>query len=109
MLRGEMPPTSGADLPVSRYSYEAVTLEIQLLLRKKGHGSKKLAAAAAQLTASQFSKRLRGAPEKFEVEHLGAIADWAKAPPGWPFVPFEHAEEMQRAWKEKRAGPRKKP
>jgi hypothetical protein len=97
------------DESYGRYTYEAVILELQILLKKKGHGSKKLAAATADLLPTQFSKRLRGSPERFTIEQLGRIADWAKAPPGWPFIPWEHAEDMRRAWRDaKSTGTRKK-
>jgi hypothetical protein len=35
-----------------------------------------------------------GGSEMFRLEHFGAIADWAGAPPGWPFIPWELAEAM---------------
>lgn len=96
-----MPKGPTEPLPTSRYSYEAAALEVERLLKRKGRGSQKQAAAACGLTASQFSKRVYGV-EMFRVEHFGAIADWAGAPTGWPFIPWEIAEERDKAFRASR-------
>lgn len=81
--------------PPSRYSYEAVTEEIERALssdaaRSKGITQKDVA-FHCNLTEAQFSHRMRGVYSQFEVEHFGAIADFLKAPAGWPFVQWNEA------------------
>lgn len=103
-----MPKRPAEPLPRSRYTYEAVRAEIRTRVPelKKGKrdpgtwGIQKLVADRCNLPAPAFNKRLRGLSEKLEVEHLGAIADFFNAPPGWPLIPWAQAEDMERAWKE---------
>lgn len=88
-------------MPV-RYTYAAVRSEIEAFLKDKGRGggrgaSKRLA-GALDLDAPGFRHKLieyRG--ERFTVEQLGAIADAANAPVGWPFVPWEDGRDLQDA------------
>jgi hypothetical protein len=86
MLGASMPKPLPEELPRSRYSYEAMTVEIGRVLSRLGRGSYKQAAAACKLTATGFSQRMRGAESRFRVEHLGAIADMTNAPRGWPLM-----------------------
>lgn len=85
--------------PRSRYGYEKACAEIEKVLDRKGRGSRKDAATALGLKAPQFSKRM-GATweigERFRVEDFGTLADWAKAPPGWPFIPWDEGDQMER-------------
>jgi hypothetical protein len=119
-----MSKTSQLPLPRSRYNYESVRAEIRTRVPevKKGPrdpetwGVQKLVAARCNLTPASFNKRLRGLSEQLKVEHLGAIADFFNAPPGWPLIPWVQAEDMERAWRAHREaapavhpkGPRKK-
>ena len=96
-----MPKKPEITIPESRYAYERATHEIDRALHQRGRGSRKAAAAACMLTASQFSKRMMGV-ERFSVEHFGLIADHLQAPPGWPFIPWELASEMSAAMREAR-------
>jgi hypothetical protein len=96
-----MPKPLPEGLPRSRYSYEAVVIEIRRKLGDEGV-SHKSAAAACKLSDTGFSQRLRGEESWFKVEHLGAIADALKAPPGWPLIPWELADQMAAALKRKR-------
>jgi len=98
-------PRQTQALPRSRYSYEAVVLEIERMLARMGHGSHSRAAELLGWTTSQFAKRMAGTGltgERFRLEHLGALADWAQAPMGWPFVSWEQAEAAEQAWKQRR-------
>ncbi len=82
----------------SRYSYEQICLEIESRLSKRGMQAR--AAEACLLATPQFNKRLhRTSTERFEIEHLGAIADFLRAPPGWPLIPWHVAERMEAALK----------
>jgi hypothetical protein len=96
-----MPKPLPNELPRSRYSYEAVTLEIERILSSRKRGAKAVAARACNLRPQAFSQRLRGLESKFKVEHFGAIADSLNAPPGWPFVSWELAEEREDALRKK--------
>jgi hypothetical protein len=99
-----MPKPLPDGLPRGRYDYVAVCDEIRRVLKREGRGSYKTAAAACKLKATAFSQRLRGKESRFELEHLGALADRFDAPPGWPLVPWEVGEEMEHARREKRTG-----
>lgn len=88
-----MPKPLPEGLPRSRYSYEAVVIEIRRKLKDKDVSHKK-AAEACKLSDTGFSQRLRGEESWFKLEHLGAIADLLGAPPGWPLIHWELAEHM---------------
>lgn len=82
-----MPRELATPPPPSRYSYRAATKEIEREISAGERGTQKDVANYCNLTEQQFSHRMRGVNAKFTVEHFGAIADFFKAPPGWPFVP----------------------
>lgn len=106
MLRKHMPKRSIhlSSLPPSRYSYDALRVELQKLLKKKKRGAHKQMAHAAQLTASQLTKKMNETEgERLHIEHLGLIADWAQAPEGYPLVSFERGMELRDAEKRCRA------
>ena len=92
-------------VPRSRYSYELVVLEVGRRLAVMGKGSHGRAAEALGMTPSQFAKRMAAtgdAGERFRIEHLGALADWAQAPVGWPFISWEQGEALQAALRARR-------
>lgn len=89
-----MPRDLAKPPPKSRYSYAAATLEVEKQLTKRGRGAQKQVAGYCNLTEQQFSHRMRGVYAFFEIEHFGAIADFLRMPPGWPFVPL--AEEKKK-------------
>ena len=86
-----MPKSLPVPPPPSRYSYRAAVEEIGRCIdeeAKKPNGlTQKQIAGAANLDESAFSHRRTGAKSKLTLEHIGAIADFLNAPPGWPFVP----------------------
>ncbi len=97
-----MPKPLPEPLPVSRYVYDRIVQEIEAKIDASELGTQKLIAAAAHLDESAFSHRMTGGKSRFKVEHLGAIADYFKAPTGWPFLPWKDADERDRAWKRRR-------
>jgi hypothetical protein len=103
-----MPKQLPTPPPVSRYSYRRVVEEIEAQLDKRDIGEQKVVANAAGLDESAFSHRLTGAKSKFNLEQLGAIADFWRAPAGWPFIPWGEADEREKAWQREQAKRRKK-
>jgi transcriptional regulator with XRE-family HTH domain len=97
-----MPRELAKPPPKSRYSYKAATTEIEKEISAGERGTQKDVASYLNLTEQQFSHRMRGVNAKFTVEHFGAIADFFKAPAGWPFVPMTDEERAARARKGKR-------
>lgn len=91
-----MPRELAKPPPKSRYSYREATLEIERQLVKRDRGAQKEVAGYCNLTEQQFSHRMRGVNAFFKIEHFGAIADFWKAPPGWPFVPWTDDEAATR-------------
>lgn len=85
-----MPPRRAKSPPESRYSYDRITEEIQSAIertkRERPGFTQKDVASYCNLTEQQFSHRMSGIRVWFKVEDLGAIADFLRAPPGWPFV-----------------------
>ena len=85
-----LPPPPG---PV-RYSHDAVTKEIAAYLRGAPRGTKKAMAAACGLDHTGFSHRLAGRM-RFSFEHIGAIAEVARAPLGWPWIRWTDAKAFE--------------
>lgn len=92
-----------APLPESRYSYRAAVLEVEKEIAEAERGVQKQLANELGLTEPQFSHRMRGKNAKFQVEHFGAIADFFKAPQGWPFVALTAEERKRRRARKIRA------
>lgn len=58
----------------------------------------KTLASVVGVSPGQFSRKIHMTGEsKFTVEEFGALADFFQAPPGWPFISIELAEQMHRA------------
>lgn len=84
-----LPPPPGP----SRYSYLAVTAEINRYLAKAERGTKKEMAAATGMDHTAFSHRLAGR-YRFTIEQIGAIAEVAGAPTGWPWIKWQDGESF---------------
>lgn len=74
-----------------RYVYKDVTREIGRYIAKSPRGTKKDLAAATGMDHTAFAHRMAGR-YRFSFEQIGAIAEAAKAPPGWPWLPWVEAE-----------------
>jgi hypothetical protein len=79
-----------------RYSAKHVSLEIAAAIARKGRGTHKALAAHMGWTSQQLSHRLAVDTTRWKVEEIGAIADFMRAPPGWPFVAWDVAEAVFR-------------
>lgn len=97
-----MPRSLPSPPPPSRYAYRRIVEEIEAQIDIRGVGAQKAVAAYVNLDESAFSHRLTGVKSKFTVEQLGAIADFWKAPAGWPFIPWVEADTRDDAWKKHR-------
>jgi hypothetical protein len=97
-----MPKPLPSQPPTSRFSYRRVVEEIEAQIDGRGIGAQKAVAGYVNLDESAFSHRLTGVKSKFTVEQLGAIADFWRAPTGWPFIPWDEAEQREAAWKKHR-------
>lgn len=78
-----------------RYTPDSARLEIRRVIdqQKKNRGLKKRLAIAAGIDSSGFTHRLNGRPGyTFSIEEIGSIAEEAKGPTGWPWVPWEIGE-----------------
>ncbi len=89
-----MPPARNKPVPPSRYSRAKIAIEIRdELRRQRRQGGPTMAAVAHHLglrVRQDLSHRLSGA-YKLEIEEIGAIADFLKAPEGWPFIDWNTA------------------
>lgn len=75
-----------------RYSTKAVSLEIAAAIKRRGRGTHKDLAAHMGWTSQQLSHRLAVDTTRWRIEQIGAIAEFFKAPPGWPFVAWDVAQ-----------------
>jgi hypothetical protein len=73
--------------PVGRYSTREATTEVRKAMdRSLPPILDKEMAAHLGLDAGTFSYKIRMTKSSFTIEELGVIADFFRAPPGWPFV-----------------------
>jgi hypothetical protein len=93
-------------LRVGRYSYARVTAEIEEALQRRKRGAHKAASTALGMSPPAFSKRLNETEgARFSVEELGLLADHLQAPPGWPFVSWKIAADLERAFRTRGIAP----
>lgn len=88
-----------ADLPdeATRYPYRTVAKEIERALDAGPIGTKKRCAQAAGLSPDGLRNRIVARPGyRFAVDEIGAIAKELGAPTGWPFVPWDEAERLDK-------------
>jgi hypothetical protein len=78
--------------PPGRYTLRKVSLEIEDQLRIRGRGSQKEAANALGISEQSFSAKQRGVETNWKIEEIGQLADYWKAPPGWPWITWSEAE-----------------
>lgn len=72
---------------VGRYSVREATAEVRKAMdRSVPPLLDKEVAAELDLDAGTFSYKIRMTKSSFSVEEFGVIADFFRAPPGWPFV-----------------------
>lgn len=91
-----MPKTLPIPTPRSRYSREAAVAEVVAeLADRAGDEPQKAVAQAIGLDEAQFSHRLADRKSHFSIEQLGAMADYWRMPPGWPFVPISISERAR--------------
>lgn len=78
----------------SRYSTDRVCDEIEAALSARDLDDKEVAVAVG-ISQPQFSHKLRTRKgSSWRIEELGLIADFLKAPPGWPFVPWDVGDRL---------------
>jgi hypothetical protein len=97
-------PSTPEEQP-ARYRAKSAASEIDRFLseRRDEKGkplylAKELADAGG-MSESTFSHKMAGRRSKFTVNELGLIADHVKAPPAWPFYPWELCEVIDRCLK----------
>jgi hypothetical protein len=81
---------------VSRYTTSRATAEVAEQLRRRGRGAAKQAALAIGRTEQAFSAKMRGRYSSLSVEEFGLLAEFWGAPTGWPWVPWELGEVIDR-------------
>jgi hypothetical protein len=90
---GRQPPTSARE---PRVTYERVTLEIERRLKAPDQrGSQARCAEAVGMDSGTFRHTMNereGA--RFSIEELATIAEVLHAPPGWPWLTWEEAEQL---------------
>jgi hypothetical protein len=87
---------------VGRYSVGRAAGEVERHIQSaKKRGTHVRAAEALGISSQQLSHRIDGT-YKFTIEELGILADHFRAPPGWPFIPWEEAEQRDEAWRTRR-------
>lgn len=87
---------------VGRYSMARASAEVaRVIQRKKERGLHVRVARELNISSQQFSHRC-AARYDFTLEELGIVADVLNAPPGWPFIPWEEAEERDAAWRNRK-------
>ena len=79
---------------VPRVTYADVTANISEWLATQPRGTKKALAAALGIDKTGLSHRMSGRYQ-FDVEQLLLVAQFAKAPPGWPMVAWTLAERLE--------------
>lgn len=97
-------------LPLSRtgrYSYVDAAYEVQRWMEAE-RGRKKRIAGALDMDPTGVAPRLRGFRARFSISALGIIADEAGAPPGWPFLSWEDAVELDPRFRGAKTLPRPK-
>lgn len=105
MLADSMPLKTPAPIRTGRYSYVDAAYEVQRWAQA-ARGRKKQIANATGLDVTGIAPRLRGLKAKFTISALGIIADEAGAPPGWPFIMWEKAVELDPSFRGPRTLPR---
>ena len=75
-------------------TYADVTANISEWLATQPRGTKKALAAALGIDKTGLSHRMSGRYQ-FDVEQLLLVAQFAKAPPGWPMVAWSLAERLE--------------
>jgi hypothetical protein len=88
-----------------RYSYVDAAYEVQRWTSAQ-RGRKKQIAGALGLDVTGIAPRLRGMKAKFTISAFGVIADEAGAPPGWPFIQWERAVELDPHYRGPKTLPR---
>jgi hypothetical protein len=92
--------------PTSRYTVRRATEEIEEQLRVRGRGSRKEVALAIGLDEAAFSHKMRGLKTRFSVEEIGRIASHWNAPIGWPWLPWQLGEVIDRMLSGREGAPR---
>jgi hypothetical protein len=88
--------------PLGRYSLPSVIAELEDQFRRRGRGSKKALAAGIGFKPPEITKRQNDDEAHWNLEELGRVADEWGAPPGWPFIPWDEADEREKVWKKHR-------
>ena len=103
MLSGRMPKKPPREIPSSRHSYAAVAAEITRYT-KAVRGRHKEIAGILHLTSQQLTHRIRGVQTELTIDEIGVIADWARAPLGWPLLSWDVAKGLEDALVRSRKG-----
>jgi hypothetical protein len=78
-----------------RYDEKEIAARVDKLRKARGVEVKVICAAIG-LEKWDWSRKVRLDRSSFSIEELSRIADYLSAPPGWPFLPAELGEVLER-------------
>jgi hypothetical protein len=84
------------------YDLTRITAEIEHGRKKKGF-SVKAAAEDSGMKRKDWYKKRNMEGSTFNLEDISRIVKVLDAPPGWPFLPWELAEDFEK-WRDSRRG-----
>lgn len=78
-----------------RYDEREIAARVEALRRARGVEIKRICADLG-MEKWDWSRKVRLDRSSFTIEELGKIAELLKAPMGWPFIPIEVGEILER-------------